>query len=230
MGYTTEFSGQFDCSPALDPQLVKDINDYAETRHFQRKCDEAKYGKDGEMFIDRDRLDILGYPDGSKNPSVVHAATKDGDGAGAAVLAMLEQQKAGLKAAGLAYCPELDATIVPGKMVQLPSDDLRIVRLTSDGFGENPGVKDYNEPAGGCPGLWCQWVATKDGKHIEWDGGEKFYEYVDWLKWIIEKFLKPNGIVLNGEVRWQGEYDDDKGVIRVHDNEVTADPTVNTGW
>ena len=27
------------------------------------------------------------------------------------------------------------------------------------------------------PGIWCQWVPTDDGKGIEWDGGEKFYNY-----------------------------------------------------
>jgi len=33
--------------------------------------------------------------------------------------------------------------------------------------------------AGECqPGLWCQWIPSDDGTAIEWDGGEKFYEYV----------------------------------------------------
>lgn len=159
MGYTTDFSGQFDCSPALPEQLVKDINDYADTRHFKRHCDESKYGVEGEMYIDRDKRDIWG------------AST-------------------------------------PGTERNVFSNDFE--------------VKSYNEPAGGCPGLWCQWVATEDGEHIEWDGGEKFYNYVEWLKWIVEKFLKPNGIVINGEVKWQGEDEEDNGVIVATDNRISV--------
>jgi hypothetical protein len=55
---------------------------------------------------------------------------------------------------------------------------------------------------------------------IEWDGGEKFYNYTEWLVYIINKLLEPNGYVLNGVVQWQGEEVGDVGEIFVEDNKV----------
>ncbi|CAM6003868.1 unnamed protein product [Sphagnum balticum] len=43
-------------------------------------------------------------------------------------------------------------------------------------------VVDYNRPPSTQPGLWCQWRPSDDGMHIQWDGGEKFYNYVEWIK------------------------------------------------
>ena len=79
-------------------------------------------------------------------------------------------------------------------------------------------VIDYNHPPSTQPGLWCQWVPTDDGMGIEWDGGEKFYHYVEWLQYIVSNFLEPKGYVLNGTVSWHGEDSDDVGVIKVEDN------------
>jgi hypothetical protein len=50
---------------------------------------------------------------------------------------------------------------------------------------------DYNAPPPGQPSLWCQWVPSEDGTAIVWDGGEKFYSAVDWMRYIIDHFLKP---------------------------------------
>lgn len=91
-----------------------------------------------------------------------------------------------------------------------------------ENFGQkrDESVIDGNNPPEGQPGLWCQWVPTEDNKGICWDEGEKFYHYVEWLEYIIVHFLKPWGYVLNGEVRWQGEDEYDKGIITVKDNVV----------
>ena len=91
-------------------------------------------------------------------------------------------------------------------------------------FGQNKddSIINFNSPPRTQPGLWCQWVPTDDGKAIEWDGGEKFYSYVEWLEYIIEAFMVPWGYVLNGEVGWQGEEHDDCGVIYCEDNKVDA--------
>ena len=81
-------------------------------------------------------------------------------------------------------------------------------------------IIDYNSPPKTQPGLWCQWIPNEDGNEIVWDGGEKFYKYVEWLEYIIKNFLEPEGYVLNGEVDFQGEYYNDNGVIVVTDNKV----------
>lgn len=78
------------------------------------------------------------------------------------------------------------------------------------------------EPYAGFPGFWCNWVPTEDMQGIEWNGAEKFYNYTEWLELIIEKFLAPNGYVLNGRVEWQGEENDDFGIIVAKDNVVRA--------
>jgi len=68
---------------------------------------------------------------------------------------------------------------------------------------------------------WCQWIPNRQGTALEWDGGEKFYNYIEWLKWLIERYFKPWQISLNGEVLWQGEDREDMGKIIVKDNIVT---------
>lgn len=70
---------------------------------------------------------------------------------------------------------------------------------------------------------YCQWVPTKDNQGIEWDGNEKFYCYLDWLRYIIEKFLIPWNLILNGQVTYQGEDPEDCGVIRVENNSISVE-------
>ena len=88
------------------------------------------------------------------------------------------------------------------------------------GQDHDDSIIDYNDPPQGQPGLWCQWIPSDDGTEIMWDGGEKFYHYTEWLEYIIDNFLAPNGYALNGEVYWYGEESDDIGKIIVSDNQV----------
>ena len=83
--------------------------------------------------------------------------------------------------------------------------------------------------------LYCQWVPTKDGGGICWDGDEKFYCWLDWLAYLIERYLKPWGYLLNGDVRWVGDGETnylgkrvlDQGTIVVRDNviQISDDPS-----
>ena len=66
--------------------------------------------------------------------------------------------------------------------------------------------------------IWCQWM-IEDGELV-WDGGEKFYAYVPWLKYLIEEYFDKWGVKLNGEIGFQGESPDDQGVICVEDSVV----------
>lgn len=106
----------------------------------------------------------------------------------------------------------------------LPIGDKGAYYVGSTGeFGqdEDNSIINYNTEPMGQPGLWCQWIPSPDGDGIEWDGGEKFYNYVEWLEYIIKHFLAPWGYVLNGKVTWQGEESDDFGKIIVKKNVVT---------
>lgn len=75
----------------------------------------------------------------------------------------------------------------------------------------------------GMPGFWCKWTiqpvaADADGEPqygLAWDGGEKFYNYVEWLQYLIDNFFEPDGYYLSGSVNWQGEQKDDEGLITV---------------
>jgi hypothetical protein len=85
---------------------------------------------------------------------------------------------------------------------------------------EDNSVINYNSPPETQPGLWCQWITTDDGTALMWNGGEKFYYYTEWLKYLIDNFFSKWGYSLTGEVTWQGEECDDIGKIVVKDNTV----------
>jgi len=88
----------------------------------------------------------------------------------------------------------------------------------------NESILDYNLPPKGQPGLWCKWVPDKDGTALVWNGVEKFYDYVDWLEYLLQHFLGPWGYLVNGEMTCQGEKEIDRGRILVTDNRVQAVP------
>jgi hypothetical protein len=98
----------------------------------------------------------------------------------------------------------------------VPWDDLK-------NFGQthSPDIIYFNSPPRTQPGLWLQWEPTEDGEHIRWNGAEKFYNYIEWLEYIIENILKPRGYTVNGQVYWRGEDFHDSGVITVKDNHIT---------
>jgi hypothetical protein len=81
-------------------------------------------------------------------------------------------------------------------------------------------ITEYNYPPNGQPGLWCQWLPA-DMNSIEWDGGQKFYYYVEWMDYLIKNFIKPWGIIANGEIEWEGEEHGDLGKIIVKRNKVS---------
>jgi len=144
MGYTTDFSGQFQLNKELSPKMSQFLKLFNETRRMKRNVDEV-FGVNGEFFV---------FGGGS--------------------------------------------------------------------FGQDheTNVIDFNGPPSTQPGLWCQWTPTSDNMGIEWDGGEKFYNYTEWLVYLIHKVLAPNGYVLNGVVEWDGEGRGDFGEITVVDNRV----------
>lgn len=100
--------------------------------------------------------------------------------------------------------------------------------------------REYHEPAGQ-PGLWLQWVPTEDGTALEWNGFEKFYNSVEWMRYLIDKLLSTSAgdylmkhsdedprlasftydHVLNGTIHAQGEEHGDIWDLVVINNNVT---------
>ena len=176
MGYSTDFRGKLNLTPALTPVQLAFITAFNDTRRMGRDinklmevhkgehglpgADKAKpeevYGVNGEFFVGDDNVGVfdINCPPGQKDPW----------------------------------------------------------------GGKNTGK--------GCqPGLWCGWTVYADdevNQTFEHDGGEKFYNYVEWLQYMIENFFTPWGVLLNGEIDWRGEDWDDTGNITVVNNEVTV--------
>lgn len=67
----------------------------------------------------------------------------------------------------------------------------------------------------------CDWHVNDEGNYLENDG-EKTYDYVEQLEYLIKDFFAPRGYVLNGEVGWSGEEDEDIGKIFIKNNEVRS--------
>jgi hypothetical protein len=109
------------------------------------------------------------------------------------------------------------------------------------GQADDPDVTNHSEPPHGQPGLWCHWVSNEDGTSLEWDGGEKFYDAEEWMRYLIDHFLSPDAEardsqaartadgyfrhfqfdhVLNGVIDAQGEESDDRWRLVVTDNVV----------
>lgn len=102
--------------------------------------------------------------------------------------------------------------------VGLPIGDGACYFVGGTGFAgqdQDASVIDFNNKACGQPGLWCKWTPAKDRRGIKWNGVEKFYDYAEWLNYLIDHFLTPWGYKVTGEVRYAGEARDDRGVIRM---------------
>lgn len=196
MGYTTDFEGHFDLNKKLTTAQLDYLDKFVDTRRMKRDVNKLM-----ELFKGKG-----GYPGKKVNkntPEEIYGV----DG----------------------------AYFVGGTGSFGQSDDASVID-----HNVPPGQLSYNEQhadftiswdekqalikSGKCqPGLWCQWVVVDDneGNHrLQWDGNEKFYEYIAWLRYLIAHFFEPWGIKLNGEVEWIGEDSSDRGKIVVKNNEV----------
>jgi len=89
------------------------------------------------------------------------------------------------------------------------------------GQDKDSSIINYNRPPEGQPSLWCGWKPTGNRDAISWDGTQKFYSYVEWMLYIRDHFLHPWGYVLSGEISWQGEDPEDKGIILANNSVLT---------
>ncbi len=88
------------------------------------------------------------------------------------------------------------------------------------GQDDDPSVLEHNSPPSTQRVGGVQWRGNEDGQYREWDGSEKFYNYVEWLRYMIVNFFERWSVKLNGVVAFQGEERKDKGVIVVKDSVV----------
>ena len=83
------------------------------------------------------------------------------------------------------------------------------------------------------PSIWLQWIVVdgykNDNHYLVWDSNEKFYNYIEWLEYLIKYFFKPNNLSISGRVRWRGEEFDDIGTICVENNEVEVREFIQEG-
>jgi len=193
MGYTTDFWGELTLSKPLSKKRLNYINTFSETRRMKRDVNKLMELYEGKH----------GHPNPKeKTPQGIYG--NDGE-----YFAYDDGYNGQKEDSSI-----IDYNAAPGQTGYVSTIDF------NTRWNENQ--KRMKE--GKCqPGLWCQWVVTEldEGKQIlEWDGREKFYNYVEWLKYLINHFFEPWGVKLNGEINWSGEETGDIGIIVVKDNVV----------
>ena len=191
MGYTTDFTGSLTLSRQLTTTEKNYINTFSGTRRMKRDVNKLM-----EIYKGKHGLPYIFKPTEEQQ-------------------SLIEQ----LENSGLIV------TVKPKKDNRTPEE---IYGFKGEFFAREDGqsgqsndvsVIEYNNPSPTQPGLWCQWVINNNNE-LEWDGGEKFYSYIEWLNYLIKNFFKPWGVLLNGEIEWVGEDSSDRGKIVVTDNKV----------
>jgi len=124
----------------------------------------------------------------------------------------------------MGYTTEFKGKIDFDRMLTVP--ELRELEDMEDYSLQDEQFKKYAET---WPESYNQWKPTKDGNALEWNGGEKFYDYTEWLKWLMANYFTPRDIKCNGEMTWQGEEIGDIGKLTVKDNEVVETKLEVTG-
>ena len=192
MGYTTNFDGSLKLSKNLTEEQFKYIELFNETRRMKRDVNKLMEMYDGKH----------GYPGRTGTPQEIYG--NDG-----------EYFVGGGGHAGQDRDDSIiDFNTPPGQL-----------DFTTENFNERWTLNELRKVEGKCqPGLWCQWgVADRDGvQTFEWDGGEKFYNYTEWLSYLINHFFEPWGIKLTGEIEWVGEDSGDRGKIVVENNDIAV--------
>lgn len=107
-----------------------------------------------------------------------------------------------------------------------PEGDFYVGKVGSDmDFDDWPeemkrrGILDINRPPKDQPSLWCDFIFDDSGTTLTANDG-KNYNYLGWIHYLIDTFLKPWGYTLNGEIEYFGENREDHGKIVIKKNKV----------
>ena len=125
--------------------------------------------------------------------------------------------KGNLGPEGIYYYPpeKIHESKIPNKLPWEQPDENKMLK---NSFGQLIDISvKADRPAQDVPGYWCQWIIN-DNNELEWDGGEKFYSYTEWMNFLITHFFAPEGYILNGAINFQGEDYNDRGTLYVTDN------------
>lgn len=79
-------------------------------------------------------------------------------------------------------------------------------------------IMNYSTVANGAPSLYCHWKPSCDRMGLEFDGCEKAENLLEWLLFLIQYFIKPNGYSISGEIVIS--YKDDCNTIVIENNEI----------
>lgn len=102
---------------------------------------------------------------------------------------------------------------------------MELMRLANYASHDDGYYAEFTDTPDTIPDGYLQWTPNEEGTALEWNGGEKFYEYIHWLRWLIKHYMKSHDLVLNGKIEWRGEELDDIGVIYADNNKVTHHKT-----
>lgn len=109
----------------------------------------------------------------------------------------------------MGYTTEFTGAVKLGRKLTMAEAKELLEIAAGDGPQNTTGVDAY-----------FQWVPADTLEHIVWDGNEKFYKYVEQLRWLCD-WLHERHISANGELYWQGEDTGDTGTIVVSENVVS---------
>ena len=191
MGYKTQFRGAIKFNKRITPLHKAVINQFGSIRHDKRKIEllpedpllklaGIELGKDGKFFCGTSLKKFF-----SENKLI---EIRD--------LKYLKR-----------YYLEIGATILHLRNEKYPNIDKNIFHkiikkvLTIDEefierhFNLNNAVDTFHRESivigrnfDEVPGIWCDWCI--EDEVLIWNGSEKFYNYTDWLKFLIKHFFK----------------------------------------
>ena len=231
MGYTTEFIGSFKLDKPLTKLQILYLKNFNAVRHMKRDLTKIKrstilkalnmdVGVEGEFEVSDITYEFPKWSPTTHNLYKHEFRDK--------IQLLLKYHSVNF--------PTMDVNVIY-KIIHYMSEDIENIDFendknlnklgTTDMFAsqdmDKRSIVNHNYPPMTQPGLWNHWVCNDEGTEILWDEGEKFYEYIPWINYIIKNFIIPWGYKLNGKIEYQGEEWGDNGFIIIVDNNINIE-------
>ena len=224
MGYTTDFSGSLLLSRPATTDEKQFINAFSDTRRMCRNVDVLMKEYKGQYGLPKPPIEKIIDPALIKH---IKALSKAGIKIDISTISDNRTAEQIYGATGEYYAhPKgddgvgiLDYNTPPGQIHHNHSQNDLFAKFQTKDVWQ---INDKLTKEGKCqPGLWCNWELDDTGTELKWNGAEKFYNYIEWLEYLIQHFFTPWNIKLNGKIKWNGEDSNDVGLITVKNNKVT---------